>query len=153
LFIDHSKLLKGTISTNNKLNLEKMETKSEVLYNEDLHFEHKQWQSELSLWEDELKSFNNRLEELVKRWTNKDVLAQLEHYQNEFILHGNILESLLHDINVHETDMAEHSKKKEDVINREFAEQHLEFRSKMENQRDIYSDLKKKFFRFLSKYL
>lgn len=130
-----------------------METKSEVLYNEDLHFEHKQWQSELDLWEDELKSFNHRLEELVKRWTNKNVLAQLEHYQNEFILHGNVLESLMHEINVHETNMAEHSKRKEDVINRELAKQHLEFREKIENQREIYSKLKKDFFKFLSKYL
>lgn len=130
-----------------------METKSEVLYNEDLHFEHKHWQSELALWEDELKSFNHRLEELVKRWTNKDVLAQLEHYQNEFILHGNVLESLQHEINVHEDNMAEHYKRNEDVINRELAKQHLEFRDKMENQREIYSKLKKDFFKFLSKYL
>lgn len=130
-----------------------METKSDVLYNEDLHFEHKHWQSELALWEDELKSFNHRLEELVKRWTNKDVLAQLEHYQNEFILHGNVLESLQHEINVHEENMAEHYKRNEDVINRELAKQHLEFRDKMENQREIYSKLKKEFFKFLSKYL
>lgn len=130
-----------------------METKSDVLYNEDLHFEHKHWQSELALWEDELKSFNHRLEELVKRWTNKDVLAQLEHYQNEFILHGNVLESLQHEINVHEDNMAEHYKRNEDVINRELAKQHLEFRDKMENQREIYSKLKKEFFKFLSKYL
>ena len=130
-----------------------METKSDVLYNEDLHFEHKHWQSELALWEDELKSFNHRLEELVKRWTNKDVLAQLEHYQNEFILHGNVLETLLHQINAHEDNMAEHYKRNEDVINRELAKQHLEFRDKMENQREIYSKLKKDFFKFLSKYL
>lgn len=130
-----------------------METKSDVLYNEDLHFEHKHWQSELALWEDELKSFNHRLEELVKRWTNKDVLAQLEHYQNEFILHGDVLESLQHEINVHEENMAEHYKRNEDVINRELAKQHLEFRDKMENQREIYSKLKKEFFKFLSKYL
>ena len=34
-----------------------MEKTKEVLYNEDLHFEHRQWQSELAFWEDELKSF------------------------------------------------------------------------------------------------
>ena len=130
-----------------------METKSDVLYNEDLHFEHKQWQSELALWEDELKSFNHRLEELVKRWTNKDVLAQLEHYQNEFILHGNVLETLLDEINAHEENMAQHYKRNEDVINRELAKQHMDFRNKMENQREIYSKLKKDFFKFLSKYL
>ena len=49
----------------------------EVIYNTDLHFEHQQWWSELAFWEDELKSFNNRLSELVTRWSDKEVLAQL----------------------------------------------------------------------------
>ena len=60
----------------------------EVVYNSDLHFEHKQWNSELAFWEDELKTFKNRLSELVTRWTDNEELAQLEHYQNEFILHA-----------------------------------------------------------------
>jgi hypothetical protein len=30
---------------------------------------------------------------------------------------------------------------------------HLEYREKMETQRQIYADLKKEFFRFLSKYM
>jgi hypothetical protein len=126
---------------------------AEVLYNEDLHFEHTQWRSELSFWEDELKSFKNRLAELVVRWTDKTVLAQLEHYQNQFILHGEVIDTLQHEINVHETDMAQHSKLNENVINRTFGKQHVAFRNKMETQRQIYADLKKDFFRFLSKYM
>ena len=47
----------------------------QVLFNSDLHLEHVQWNRELSFWEDELKSFNKRLEELVVRWTDKEVLA------------------------------------------------------------------------------
>ena len=45
-----------------------METK--VIYNSDLHFEHERWRSELRFWKDELRSFRNRLEELVLRWMN-----------------------------------------------------------------------------------
>lgn len=44
-----------------------MERTKKVIYNEDQHFEHKQWNSELAFWEDELKSFKNRLSELVNR--------------------------------------------------------------------------------------
>jgi hypothetical protein len=127
--------------------------KKEIIYNSDLHFEHKQWRSELSFWEDELKTFNNRLEELVKRWTNKNVLAQLEHFQNQFIRHGEFIDTLQHDISVHETNMAAHDEKGENVINRVFAKNHLEFRDRMETQRKIYADLKKEFYRFLSNYM
>ena len=66
-----------------------------VIYNSDLFFEHKQWRRELFFWEDEIKSFKNRLSELVVRWTDKKMLAKLEHYQNQFIIQENIINKLL----------------------------------------------------------
>lgn len=125
----------------------------EIIYNSDLHFEHVQWHRELAFWEDELKSFKNRLEELVNRWTNKDVLAQLEHYQNEFTLHGGVIDDMQEVINEHEIRIAGQSKTGKDALDVPLVKKHLEFRHKMETQRQIYADLKKEFFRFLSKYM
>lgn len=125
----------------------------EIIYNENLHFEHEHWKSELAFWEDELKMFKNRLSELVTRWTDKQVLVQLEHYQNQFILHGGVIEDLQEDIEKHEIRMAGHSSKGEDVLETALVKKHLETRSKMETQRQIYADLKKEFFRFLTKYM
>ncbi|QCE40487.1 hypothetical protein [Psychroserpens sp. NJDZ02] len=125
----------------------------EIIYNSNMHFEHEQWKGELAFWKQELQFFNNKLSELVTRWTNKDVLAQLEHYQNEFILHGGVIEDLLETIEKHETRIAGQSLEGEDAIDVRLAEQHVEFRNKMETQREIYADLKKEFFRFLEKYM
>ncbi len=125
----------------------------EVLYNSNMHFEHKQWNRELAFWQDELKSFNNRLSELVTRWTNKDVLAQLEHYQNEFVLHGGVIEDLQEIIEEHETRIAGQSKTGEDALDTQLAKKHIEFRNRIETQRHIYAELKKGFFRFLEKYM
>ena len=125
----------------------------EIIYNTDLHFEHQQWWSELAFWEDELKSFNNRLSELVTRWTDKEVLAQLEHYQNQFILHNGIIDKLKEAIEVHEIRIAGQSQQGQDALDTELVKRHLEFRNKMETQRQIYADLKKEFFRFLTKYM
>lgn len=126
-----------------------MET--QVLYNSDLHFEHVQWNREFSFWEDELKSFNKRLEELVLRWTDKEVLAKLEHYQNEFILHDKRIDELQEAIEAHEIRMAALSKAKKHVLDTQLVKKHFEFRNKMETQRELYANLKKEFFRFLSK--
>jgi hypothetical protein len=131
--------------------MEKKQLPSEIVFNEDLHFEHVQWRSELAFWEDELKSFNNRLGELVNRWSKIEVLKQLEHYQNEFILHKGIIEELLEDIEIHETRIAAQTKTEQDMLDVVLVKKHLEFRDKMETQRQIYADLKKEFFRFLSK--
>ena len=127
--------------------------KKEILYNANMHFEHRLWIGELDFWNDELKSFNNRLSELVTRWTNKDVLEQLEHYQNEIILHGGIIEDLEESIEKHEIRIAEQSKIVENAIDTELAQKHIKFRNKIETQRHIYSELKKEFFRFLEKYI
>ena len=125
----------------------------EIIYNSDLHFEHVQWHRELAFWEDELKSFKNRLSELVSRWTNQDVLTKLEHYQNEFTLHGGIIDEMQEVINEHEIRIAGQSKTGKDVLDAPLVKKHLEFRHKMETQRQIYADLKKEFFRFLGKYM
>ena len=130
-----------------------MKTKTEVLYNEDLHFEHKQWQSELAFWEDELESFKNRLSDLIQRWTNKEVLVQLEHYQNEFILHEGIIDKLQETIEKHETRIAGQLISGHNSLDTALTKKHLEFRNQMETQRQIYADLKKEFFHFLSKYM
>lgn len=128
-----------------------MET--QVIFNSDLHFEHVHWNRELSFWEDELKSFNKRLDELVTRWTKKDVLVQLEHYQNEFILQDKRIDELQETIEVHEIRMAGLDLQGKDVLDTAMVKNHIEFRNKMEMQRQIYTDLKKEFFRFLSKYM
>ncbi|MDF1517105.1 MAG: hypothetical protein RQ864_04110 [Lutibacter sp.] len=125
----------------------------EIIFNSDLHFEHKQWRRELFFWEDEIKSFRNRLKELAARWTDKEVLAQLEHYQNQFIIHENVINEMQDDINVHETSIAASTKKEGDVLDTILVKNHIAFRNRMETQRNIYNTLKKEFFRFLSKYM
>ncbi|MDX1829012.1 MAG: hypothetical protein R3342_05640 [Lutibacter sp.] len=125
----------------------------EVIYNSDLYFEHKQWRRELFFWEDELKSFKNRLNEIANRWTDKNVLAELEHFQNQFINQAEVIDKMQHDINVHENKIVENTKEGEDILDLNLSRKHIEFRNSMETQRHIYGDLKKEFFRFLSKYL
>ncbi|HKL89888.1 hypothetical protein J4E06_15410 [Muricauda sp. NFXS6] len=124
-----------------------------IIDNSDLHFEHKQWDSELAFWKDELKSFNLRLDELVNRWTKKEVLQKLEHYQNEFMLHNGVIEKLQEEIQVHETNIAAQERTGRPALDTILVKNHSDFRKKMEEQRQIYADLKKEFFRFLSQYM
>ncbi|WP_372793981.1 hypothetical protein, partial [Lutibacter sp.] len=127
--------------------------KTEIIFNSDLYFEHKLWKGELLFWEDELKSFKNRLEELVNLWTDKSMLAQLEHYQNQFLIHEKTINELQECISAHEINIAAHSKKGEEILDTMLVKKHIECRNKMEVQRHIYGDLKNEFFKFLTKYM
>ncbi|MDM9631560.1 hypothetical protein [Robiginitalea aurantiaca] len=124
-----------------------------VIYNSDLHFEHERWKSELLFSKDEMRSFKNRLEELVTRWTDRDVLMQLEHFQNEFILHEGRINEFLEGIEAHEHQIAGKSKKGENSMDTILFKNHLEFREEMEMQRELFQNLKKEFFAFLTRYM
>lgn len=127
--------------------------KQEIIFNEDLHFEHENWNRQLNFWEDELRTFHNRLEELVMRWTDESVLTQIEKFQNKFLIQENTIDSVKNQIEMHETNMSEHYKINEDVLNKTLVDIHMTIREQMDSQREIYDNLKKDFFTFLTKYM
>jgi len=128
-----------------------MET--QVVYNSDLHFEHRLWKNELLFWRDEIKSFQNRLDELITRWTKKEVIKELSQFQNKFIIHNNKINEFLDEIDAHELNIAKHYEIHQNVIDVPDLKSHNEFRLKIEKERGIYGQLKKEFFKFLSKYM
>jgi hypothetical protein len=127
--------------------------KTQVIYNSDLHFEHVHWKGELLFWKDEIKSFQNRLDELVNRWTDTDVLKQLSEYQNSFIIHKARIDEFIDRIDAHELDIAKHYEIHMDVIDIPDLKTHNKYRDEMETERSIYHELKKEFFKFLAKYM
>ena len=135
------------------INLKPSIVKKELIFNTDLHFEHEYWSRELNFWEDELDSFQNRLDELVIRWTDNDVLAQIEKFQNKLLIQYEVINSIKNRIEMHEANMASHSMKNQDSLNKDLVKKHLVIRERMEEQRDQMSLLKKDLFKFLTKYM
>ena len=124
-----------------------------VIYNSDLHFEHMQWKKELLFWNYEIRSFQNRLDEIVDRWTDNKVLAELGQFQNNFMIHNKKIEKYLVEIDSHEHNIAVHFKANENVIDRVHLKFHEALRDNLNMQRKIYNDLKHKYYIFLGKYL
>ena len=128
-----------------------MET--QTVNNIDLHFEHTIWNKELLIWKDEIKFFQNRLEELVVRWTDKTMLVELEQFQNRFIIHKEKIGELMNQITSHEHNLFLQVNAEGESIDRIQYKSHLAFRKNMKTNRNIYNDLKINFFLFLSKYM
>ena len=126
---------------------------TQVIYNSDLHLEHLQWKKELLFWKDEIKSFQNRLDEIVQKWSDDLILAELGQFQNNFIIHNNKICTFLEAIESHERNISAHFGANENCIDRVHLKHHEAFRDKLASFRDDYNDLKHKFHLFLSKYL
>ncbi len=125
----------------------------EIISNSNLHFEYELWIIELFFWKEELKFFNIQLSELATRWIKKEVMVQLENFQNEFILHGGSIEDLLEATETHETQINGQPQENQETSDKHLIEIHLDLRKHMEMQRQIYINLKKDFFRFLTKFM
>ncbi len=124
--------------------------KKKATYINDLHFEHKAWKSQLDFQKEELQSFNRRLEEVVVRWTDKDILRQVEHYQNNFIRHNEVIDTLLHNINEQQHALSTFAHDHPVAIDHVHFEDHVDMRKEVEDQNRIYNELKKEYFRFLT---
>ena len=123
------------------------------IYYTDLHSEHELWAKELAFFEDEVNFFEKRLGEIASKNTDKEMLAELEHYQNSFIRQKEIIDELQHEIVVHEDKLQEFVEDHPVAIDHVHFSDHKEMRDKMMTNRKIYTDLKNDYFRYLSKWM
>lgn len=121
------------------------------IYLKDLHEDHKKWLNETKLYEEEISSFENRLGEVVTKNTNKDLLANLEHFQNSLIRHKEVVDIIKHDINKHELELARYAAENQVAIDRKYFEDHPELRDKVLTERKLFAELKEELKVFLAK--
>ena len=124
-----------------------------ILHMTDLHEDHKLWKNELDFYKDELKIYTHRLEELVVKYTNKDMLAELEHFQNSFLMHDNIISELIAEIKDHENEFEKIVKDNPVANDKVRFESHDKHEEKILSERKIYNELKTDFTKFLRKYM
>lgn len=128
-------------------------TKEEKKHLDVLHFEHERWGKQLAFYTDELKIYTNRLGEISSRYTDSEVLAKLERFQNQFIVQQDAIDTLAHDINIHEDALVKEAKENMIAVDRRFFDDHSELRNNMETFVKLYNELKNEYMRYLSKYM
>ena len=120
---------------------------------DELHFEHSLWRNQLRFSKDELKSYQIRLEEIAKKNTNNEVLALVEQFQNKFIRQNEVIDELLHDINVHEDSLAQAAKNNPDSIHHQLFDNHDKMEGSAKSFLSIYNELKKDYYSFSAKWM
>lgn len=119
------------------------------IYMKDLHFEHSIWASELSFCKEELKIFQQRLGEVAIKNTGHEVLAQIEHFQNQFIRQNEVIDEYRHEIKQHENHLITEAEKHPTAIEHRYFPDHKEMRDNMQIFRRLYGELKHEFMNFL----
>jgi predicted nucleic acid-binding Zn-ribbon protein len=109
------------------------------------------WKHELSSFKQEIRHFEKHLEELSVRKLPKDLLAQVEHFQNSFICQKEVIDKLRHDLPDSRHKM-EHIFKSIgfERTGHEGSVIHDTLRERMDTFRKLYDEVKEDFDRFKS---
>ncbi|MCB0790328.1 MAG: hypothetical protein H6595_13720 [Flavobacteriales bacterium] len=119
----------------------------------DLHFDHRLWINRLQFYKDEISIFEHRLEDIVKRNTHTEVLANVEHFQNQYIRQREVIDELRHDIKQHENFLEKESIDRPTAIDHRLFGDHTELRDRMETFERLYHELKNEFQQWLAKWM
>jgi hypothetical protein len=79
-----------------------METKEFI---HDQHQKHLDYLNRLEFYTEEIAILKERLNEVTAKNTDKEVLKQVEHFQNQFIIQRNNIDELKHTIKIHENEL------------------------------------------------
>lgn len=120
-------------------------------YIHELHAEHNEFLSVLAFAKDEIKTFKTRLNEVVTANNKQEVMAQVEHFENQFLRHNEVIDELKHDVHECEVRIAKLAEENNVATDHRKTDDHVELRDQMETFNKIYSELKTEFKKFLEK--
>jgi hypothetical protein len=127
-----------------------METTATRVTLQQLHIEHEIWLNELSFYQDELKILERHLLEIVKNNTARNVMKEVEHFQNQFIRQKEVLDELSHDIREHEAIIVSKVKQLNPIqVEKRKFDDHNELREYFSTFKKLYAELKSDFLSFV----
>jgi hypothetical protein len=115
--------------------------------------EYLEWQSTLGFYKDELSIFKNRLTEVAAKNTAKETMQMLEHFQNQFLIQTESIDTLHHDINEYQNAMAKEVQDDAGHVSKEQLVTHVKLKIRFESEEKIFTGMKKEFNAFLSKVM
>lgn len=111
------------------------------------------WTRELKFYKTEVPFFIKRLEEIVLKNTKNEILSQVEHFENKFRIMNFHYSELVHDLKLLNKAIVANSIEKPNYRSVKMRENDNNLEELMQFTADDYTQTKKEFHRFLSKYL
>jgi len=116
-----------------------------------LHVENKFWVTELLFFKDEIAYFETQLARIITNNTAQEVMAKVEHFQNQFIRQREVIDEVKHNIKASENELQAFAISHNEIaIGHALFADHVELREEMDTFKKLYSELKDEFRHFLA---
>ena len=119
----------------------------------DLHEANKTGLSNLLFYKDELIVMQRRIEEVAKKNNSKEVLASIEHFQNQLIIQKEQLDILTHDIGEAEALLQKAVHKLPTAIDHQKFPDQAALSSRIETYEKLFKELRSELAHFFSKWM
>jgi hypothetical protein len=114
---------------------------------------HLEWLKSIDFYKDEFATLTKRLNEIVQKNNKQEVLAEVEHFQNQFIIQQNNLDQLKHRIHEHEGKVASDVKIHAGKMETALVGEHDLVGGEFDYMEKIIKELRHEFNQFLSKWM
>lgn len=118
-------------------------------YLQEIHKENKDWIKALDFVKDQVVCYEKQLGEVTSKNTKTAVLARAEHFQNQFIIHCEVIDELRHDINLEEKKIVENVKANNIATDHIKVTENESLVERMERFDKIWSELKNEYLNYL----
>lgn len=115
--------------------------------------DHSQWIKGLEFYDEELDTLEKRLMEIVQKNNGSEVMASVEHFQNQFMVQRNNIDELLHAIHEHDKTVAKEAQDHAGKMRATEVDHHNQLKEQVESFEKIFNDLRHEYNRFLSKWM
>lgn len=107
----------------------------------------------IEFYKQELKILKGRLEEIAADNTGKEVSEQVEHFQNQFLIHSNYLDEIKHRIKTDIKSIELQLHKTHVFVNEDTAIEYDNVLEQYLTEEKIFNDMRHEFNRFAAKWM
>lgn len=93
------------------------------------------------------------MEEIASKNTKSEVRAQIEHFQNQFIIQKEQIDILKHEITIYEQGLAKYAKENPVAIDHKLFDSNNALTERAEMFRTIFTEVKAEFKKFASEWM
>lgn len=117
----------------------------------DLRNDQREWLNALAFYKEDITILEHRLEDIVRRNNQHEVMAELEHFQNRFIREREVIDELRHDIKQEENVLEKELRDHPVAIEHRYFTDHTDLRERYQIFEKLYRELKQELQKWLVK--
>lgn len=119
----------------------------------DQHAEHTDWLSKMKFYTDEILVIKNRLGEIASKNTDKEILAHVEHFQNQMIIQKNNIDEISHAIKLDEEALQKEIKDNPTAVDHRKVAYHAKEKDAVDSFEKNFNEIRTEFKVFAAKWM